>query len=303
MEVLNLLATDETISLQNKNGHTPYYYALLDAASDSSRPVCRTYVEFLKSKHIDLTICCGKMSLTVLTESYTGGILRSDHHFFEILLNIVECTTDVELLNQQFPWKYHRDDSSLTTFLYLALTSKAETVAKELLSKGASVDLVVGPLNYSAVHYASCHQTSIDLYSNILVKSKRVNSCSTKGYYLQHLVCFEDSAGTALHLKELGDLGLDINLQATNAEGPTPLMLAAECGNVALVEWLLEQGVDYNATNNHGGQATHYACFENGFPALLAFKSLHVQWDSMGEVEHDGVNIGRCTVLHLAAVS
>lgn len=303
MEVINLLATNETIYLQNKEGHTPYYYALRDATSDSRSPSTRkTYVEFLKAKRVDLTICCGKKSLDVLIGSYTGGILGSDHHFFKILRYILESITDVEILNQRFPWNYH-DEPSLTTLLYLALTCKAETVAKELLSKGASVDLVVGPLNYSAVHYASLHQTNIDLYNDILTKSKRVNSCSSKGYYLPHLICFKASAATALHMKELGNLSIDINLQTTNTERPTPLMPAAESGNMALVEWLLEQGADFNVTDLHGCQATHYACFEDVFSVLPAFKRFPVQWGSMGEVEIGGEYLGGCTVLHLAATN
>ncbi|CAG8972232.1 hypothetical protein HYALB_00001630 [Hymenoscyphus albidus] len=303
LEVTELLATEEAISLPNKDGNMPVYYALAPSVTTEKewRHTRTNFVQLLKRREATFTTCntSGESSLRVLLRAYPPPITSLDS-FETILICIVESTTNVESLNELQHW-YNNPSDNLQPLIYIAIADKCSIVTALLLSKDVDVDVVTEPNKWSPVFLASYEGIGIDLYQKILAKSKKINSCNSGGFYLPHVVCMQESSATKLHLKALRDLGVDIDVPTSNTRKMTPLMLESQNGKSHLVKWLLGESVDYCVKDDNGCLVVHYACLGSGYPVLLEFEGLSIEWGSIGSTFHNNVSIDGCNVLHLAA--
>lgn len=51
--------------------------------------------------------------------------------------------------------------------------------------------------------------------------------------------------------------GKSLDIECRDADGNTPLLLSAKCGNVDICEFLLKKGANIHARNDVGGTALH----------------------------------------------
>lgn len=185
-----------------------------------------------------------------------------------------------------------------TTVLLLAIINRHYELASMLLDRGA--DPNIGP-GYTALHQIAWTRRlngkfgplnpeptgtvdSLDLAKKILDKGVKINAQATKSFGDGYRNRFNRVGATAfLQAAKLDDLpmlkllverGADVHI--TNADGDTPLMVAAgvailnpggedagtEAEVLATVKYLVEElKIPVNARNNNGETALHGACY------------------------------------------
>ncbi|HUT61814.1 MAG TPA: ankyrin repeat domain-containing protein [Phycisphaerae bacterium] len=158
--------------------------------------------------------------------------------------------------------------------LHLARTSD---VARLLVASGTDVDSR-DSYGYTPLRYASSSGNR-EVALLLLAEGADVNAQPGGGE--RSALHFAVQGGHAALVELLLNHGADIEAKqefSSDADGVTPLLLAAGKGNVEIVKLLLSKGADLKATDNNGLTALSYAARKGNVPLLrvLVAKGLAV---------------------------
>ena len=152
-------------------------------------------------------------------------------------------------------------------------------MVKLLISKGAKVDAKnkegETPIVYSVYREKGITKSDSDAYKIIsLLTSKGADVNISTGKYassLLHLALYNNYTKSALFLAKKMN-----NTDSAEEDGTTPLMLAADIGDVALVKFLLDRGADVNKKDIHGRTPVFFA--------LTSYKDLNKKESSILQI-------------------
>ena len=184
--------------------------------------------------------------------------------------------------------------------LCLALISGNEELAYKVLEHGPSVDATVYDISGLSSLEAACkHGCSRPLLEELLGRSKVDRGIAGSKFGLSNFAFKTTCFNYERSVTNLLDLGFDPNDCTT--EGKSALMLAAERGDIAVVEILINHGADVSATDNNGWSVIHYA-LESGSEALWhLLRRLITDWNAVIAADFSGRWSRDATALHLAA--
>lgn len=138
--------------------------------------------------------------------------------------------------------------------------------------------------------------------SRILLKNLLEKSSATLdldlGPEVLYLACLHSSSTARDTVVALLELGLGCNIPSAN--GRTPLMAAAESGNVAILSTLLLHGAD-PSVSILGLNAVHCACFKGHKSILVLLRETIIDWNSKAATQILAVRRTQVTALHIAA--
>jgi ankyrin repeat protein len=313
-QVFELLATEESIPLVTKSGHTALHFAV-GVTEISERfmdyQTRKLYIKWLIDKGANLNFRDGdgKSCINLLAERHARNakIEQADAEtrsgFIELCMSVIEGTTDVELLNEPFRFL----DSSFRP-LCLAIEF-SESLAEVLLARGVDVDFQshgppsLGAKDWSAIHFACHYGSNAKLFEKILKLSNRLKEHDSRGYYLPHLACDKGSGSKVYHLKQLCDAGVDAGLHSASPEAVTALMLASAAGKLEHVEYLLDCGMDFHARDSFGWEAVQHATDVDRTDVLALFTGQDVDWTHSIDIIVDEDRLTKCNVFHMAMLA
>ena len=169
-----------------------------------------------------------------------------------ILKEFLEKATDIGVRN-------NKKESPIC----IAVTRKHKQVCEMLCNAGADVSEIVGEDEQSLLHLAiSLGHTKIAMM--LINKGAKLDTPDKKGNIPLHLAAtrnFEDEALVKLLIKK-GEREL---LAKQNAEGNTPLHIAADGGHYATVTLMLDHRSPIDVTNIDGDTVVHRAA-HGGYP-------------------------------------
>jgi ankyrin repeat protein len=110
----------------------------------------------------------------------------------------------------------------------------------------------------------TCLQDRHDLLADLIVHGARVDSVMADGMTALHLAAAVAGPETA---RLLVDSTSDVNVR--NEVGQTPLMLAAQAGNVMFAHPLLEVGADASLLDKDGRSVLHWAAIGGDYPEFV----------------------------------
>ena len=210
-------------------------------------------------------------------------------------------------------------DANGNTGFYLACLSGNIQIAKFLKEQGANINI----LNTGGFHpiHGAVHNGRIDTIEKLIEWGVEVDKKSTNGYtplqYYSQLknakldvvkylhskgadfnCTFGQYADTLLHTAVVGnnqeillyllDKGMDIN--ATLNIGHTPLLTACELNNLEIVKILINNGVDLHKTANKGETAMQYACGYGSVELVKYLENLGATIEQKSNMDCDGVH-------------
>ena len=253
-----LLSKDPGINIQNNNGWT----ALMFASCHGHHQV----VEVLLSKNLDIVI--------QNNNGWTALMLASRYGHHQVVELLLSKDLDINIQNNN-GW----------TALMLASRYGYHQVVELLLSKDP--DTNIQDINGWTALMAACrdghHQVVELLLSNDLdvstqdrhdLSTKNIISAFTEACYegqrssmmillSKKLISFSNNKGKLLVAAAEGDIGALVSMLFEVGMSPdtplvggiTPLMIAASCGHIDIVETLIQTGADVNKTNDEGKTA------------------------------------------------
>ena len=157
-------------------------------------------------------------------------------------------------------FQVNRSDKDGNTALYYAYMSKgkgAYDTFKMLLQSGAEAD--VKNVDNKTPLMAACIGGNLQIVRELIEKHKLdVNAVDKQGDRPIHYATQNDSNEI---FQELVAKGVDVDVNARNKEGVTPLMVAIMNGDLDRVKLLLKQpDIDVNLYDKNGNTAVIYAC-------------------------------------------
>eukprot|EP00803_Ostreobium_quekettii_P005116 evm.model.scf_1005.1 EVM.evm.TU.scf_1005.1 scf_1005:42743-47767(+) len=143
--------------------------------------------------------------------------------------------------------------------LWKAAAAGNVDLAKDLISKGADVNVALGSLGSAPLHLAA-QNAHLDMLLLLIeagadIEVVRSDDGATPLYVAA-------TFGNLEVVEALLDAGAAVD--SPDAFGQTPLSVAAQVGSVEIVQVLLEAGADPNAGNADGDTALHFSTFTIG---------------------------------------
>ena len=184
--------------------------------------------------------------------------------------------------------------------LLLALMAQDEELAVKILEYKPPVDVPVYDFSGMNSLEAACHYGCSRQLLEELVKRSKVE-LNTTGSSSRLLVtaCISTKYKNKATVTDLLDLGFDPNEHL--ADGRSALMSAAEVGNLAVMETLINHGADVSARDKYGWSIIHYA-IKSGSEKLWQFlQHFSTDWNAMIGFSIGDNRIRNATALHLAA--
>lgn len=184
--------------------------------------------------------------------------------------------------------------------LCLAIMSKKEELAWEILKYSTSVDTIAHQLNQISPLQTACFYGSNSQLLRELIERSRVDRAVP---------------GTSANLFRIACKGVKPNLMSTimcllesgfnandrNHHGQHALMFAARCGNAVVVESLMEHGCELSVLDDNGWSAIYYACVSGSEESLHSLKSVVKDWHAKIAFKVGPLQIEDATAIHLAA--
>ena len=187
-----------------------------------------------------------------------------------------------------------------------AIVASEDELACELLQYTSSVDVVPRQVYQSSPLILACYLGSRKrLLKELIRRSSRDRGAVGCSFDLFRTTFHEGARNSSATVEILLEEGFDPN--DYNLEGVTVLMLATKSGHLRIVEELIEQGANADATDYFGWDVIHYACIaESRNDSLLQLlKSCIPDWDRKISIDVGPVDlplrVNRATLLHLAA--
>lgn len=235
----------------------------------------------------------GKMALTYLVETWKKGFTRSGlpPRMCGIMIKeTLDSMNDKDLLSVV---------CADPEILCLAIISQNEGLAYKVLEYYPSVDAAVYEISGSSSLEAACqYECSRQLLEELLRRSKVDRGAEGSKSGLLVSACKAMPRINKLNVIGLLELGFDPNDQTV--EGRSALMLAAETGDLAIVEILIHHGADVSATDSNGWSVIHYACQSGSEDLLHSLKRVTTDWNSRITV-NSYPQLHDATAIHLAA--
>jgi ankyrin repeat protein len=131
--------------------------------------------------------------------------------------------------------------------LFYACKNTDERIVKKLLHMGAELDVLCGQ-NSQPLTQVACEANKLDILKLLIDFGADINVANDKGTSLLHTACINANVDLA---RLLADNGADVS--CTDNKGNTPLhMLVRQYKQevLAIIDILLDKGVDMNAVNN-----------------------------------------------------
>jgi ankyrin repeat protein len=232
-EVVNLLATRDSVNMVNKDGFTALHYAANfqnDGYSSLYFRKRKQCIETLIANGADLAARdpSGRSSLQILldqaTKAWDDFGMVDNAYLTDMIIEIVEKITDESMLYEP---------SQGITPLAWAFREGKESLMTKLVAEGLDVDVRNGKRKWSALDYACKYGCSRDLFRQMLQSSHQLDEPNGDGQYLTHMICSRESEADSFLLQELFEAG--VNLNSWSVEVPprmTPMMCAASNGKL-----------------------------------------------------------------------
>ncbi len=236
----------------------------------------------------------GKTALMYLVEAGKKSIMKSGYvptSTVKMIKETIDSTDDETFLSTVCA-----DPQNLC----LALVSRNEELAYKLLEYSPSVDATIDEISALSSLEAACqYGCSRKLLEELLGRSKVDRGAAGSASGL--LVCACKAKRGPIDkttVIDLLDLGFDPNDRPV--EGRSALMLAAEVGDLAVVEILIHHGADVSATDNNGWSVIHYALLSRNEELWQYLRRFSPDWNAtiaadLGSWSRDA------TALHIAA--
>ena len=214
-----LLSKDPDINIQNKAGWT----ALMDASHNGHHQV----VELLLSKDPNINI--------QKNDGWTALMLASDNGHHQV----------VELLLSKDP-DINSQDNGGWTALMDASHNGHHQVVELLLSKDSDINIQskhgLSSENIIRAFTIACYEGHSSI---VILLSRKLTTFSNDKRELL-VAAAEGDIGTLVSM--LSEVGMSPNISLVG--GITPLMIAASCGHIDIVNTLIQAGADINKTND-----------------------------------------------------
>lgn len=158
-----------------------------------------------------------------------------------------------------------QQDASGSTALCFAVENNHAPAVRTLLHRGATLDLLCGPLEIAPLHMAIA-KGHRDI-ARLLVQSGALTSIFDHRMLSPlHFAALKGDVETARFLTEEIESPVDINshlhIKQWRCCGPTPLHVAFGAGNRDMALWLLAKGADVGITTSQGETPVHWALRE-----------------------------------------
>ena len=236
----------------------------------------------------------GRTALTYLVEALKTIIIEdmNKSYSFSTMIEKLLCSSS----DEQFVSKMSADPQ----ILCLALISKNEDLAYDVLEYSPPVDATVHEIfRLNSLEVACFYGCSRQLLDQLLERSKFDRGAGSKSALLCFACQVGRSNGSDLVVTHLLDLGFDPNV--CTVEGKSALMFAAEAGDLAVVEILVNHCADTSATDENGWSVIHYA-LQSGSEELWHFLFCAIEdWNAVITVDLANLRSRDATALHLAA--
>ena len=205
-----------------------------------------------------------------------------------------------QFLNSTNDKHYISEACSNPQILCLALVSRDEELAYKALKYCSSVDATVdGTSGLSCLKAASKNGCSRQLLEELLERSEMERGIAGSQSGLIHSACTASSSSNMMTVIDLLDLGFDPNER--NTDGTSALMMAAEKGDLAVVEILIDHGADLYAIDNHGWSVIHHALLSGREELWHFLRRVNLDWNATIAAKLLGRWSQNVTALHLAA--
>lgn len=241
----------------------------------------------------------GKTALLYLVEAWKERFRTLSKRYS---MDFVVVDMIKELLNSINYERYLSNVCADPQILCIALISHNEELAYKVLEHCTAVDAPIYDISGSSCFEAACkYGCSRRLLEELLGRSKVDPGIARSKSGLLTLACTRTAKRSSYKKTaiDLLDLGFDPNDRTM--DGKSALMFAAEAGNLAVVEILIDHGADVSATDKYGWSVIHYALLSRDkklWHFLLHFKT---DWNAMIAMEFSGCWNRDATALHLAA--
>jgi ankyrin repeat protein len=239
-EVIELLATRDSVNMVNRDGFTALHYAVNFQADDGfeSLAILRViqYLKTLIANGADLAVRdpSGRSCLQILLDQFAQASQpenRDDIHNLAVLITeVMGRVTDTGML---------QETSHGSTPLAWAFMERKETLLKKLVAEGINVDLPDKERNRSALDHACYYGCSRELLRQMLQSSQQLDEPNGDGDYLPHIMCRLESTTDSFLLQELLEAGANPD-SCLASGGRTPMMLAACHGKLDHLQVLLK---------------------------------------------------------------
>lgn len=209
-----------------------------------------------------------------------------------MIIAALDCLKDTNILVKLY---------SDTHLLCLALISKRETLASEVIKNSSIVDVAGSRDPQTSLLQLACQfGCSRQLLEELLVRWRVERDPSGLKAGLAHLACEGDHMIIESTVTDLLELGFDPDDR--DMGGQTALILAAKQDNFAVVKALIRYGADASATGKLGWSVIHYACLTGNLELLQFLKNIPLDWNTrVTGVRAPGTTIQDLTALHIAA--
>ncbi len=239
----------------------------------------------------------GETALTCLVEHWKKCI--TTNKYFEI----TPVTMIKKILDSLTDEYYRSAVCADPQILSLSLISQNEELAYQVLKYSPSVDAIVYDIfGLSSLEAACQYGCSHQMLKELLGRSKIDRAIAGSKHGLLAVACKGNEAKRSTNkatVIDLLDLGFDPNDRTTN--GQSAMMLAAEAGDLAVVDILVQHGADVSAIDYCGWSVIHYALRSGDEKLWDYLQRIVPDWNATISVVFLGDRSEDATALHLAA--
>lgn len=164
----------------------------------------------------------------------------------------------------------------LTPLHFAAMTGDA-ALLKQLLKENPNLNVNIPTNNgITPLHYATFLPETLSTYHfksvqftecifHLLQAGALPNACDPQGNTPLHVAA---TSGHSLAITILCNHGKDLDINAQNNDGETPLYLASQHGDIHCLNSLIESGADVNLATNTGYTPLHTAAQNNNYQCV-----------------------------------